>query len=113
MKNSIKNPKGLVSTGEQPKQVVSGMRRNSQHMQPEDKNMNIINIDDQNSNFDHGFDPPTKIDSGRGNTTSFGGSGYMNRGGENIHLGQHDMFDIEEDAEDQFDHHQTDSKPYK
>jgi hypothetical protein len=48
--------------------------------------MNIINIDDQNSNYDHGFDPPTKLDSGRGNTTSFGGSGYINRGGENLHL---------------------------
>lgn len=75
--------------------------------------MNMINIDDQNSNFDHGFDPPTKIDSGRGNTTSFGGSGYINKGGENVHLVGTNMFDIEEDNEDLFEQHQTDFKSRK
>ena len=84
----------------QMKESSSILRRNSQKSEHEEKNTNIINIDDQNSNFDHGFDPPTKIDSGRGNTTSFGGSGYMNRGGDNVHLGQNNMFDIEEDNED-------------
>jgi hypothetical protein len=72
---------------------------------PEEKEENIINIDDQNSNYDNGFDPPTKIDSGRGNTTSFGGSGYINRGGDNVQLTHNNMFDIEEDNEDQFEQH--------
>lgn len=42
----------------------------------------------------------TKLDSGRGNTNSFAGSGYMGRGGESIALPQNHMFDIEEDNED-------------
>jgi hypothetical protein len=68
--------------------------------------MKIINMDDiQESAFDNGFDPPTKLDSGRGNTNSFAGSGYMNRGGESVAMGQNAMFDIEEDNEDQFEQH--------
>ena len=69
--------------------------------------MNIINMDDQ-SNIDNGFDPPTKQDSGRGISTTFGGSGYINRHGENLPLPQNHMFDIEEDNEDMFEQHQHD-----
>ena len=81
------------------------LRRNSQVDQDEDKpmnGMNIVNMDDCNtgSQFDAGFDPPTKLDSGRGNTNSFAGSGYIGRGGESIALNQNHMFDIEEDNED-------------
>jgi hypothetical protein len=73
----------------------------------QEKGMNIINMDDQ-SNVDNGFDPPTKQDSGRGVSTTFGaGSGYAaTRGNENIPLPHNHMFDIEEDNEDMFDQHQ-------
>ena len=57
------------------------------------------------SNIDNGFEPPTKLDSGRGNTNSFAGSGYIGRGGESIPLPHNNMFDIEEDNEDQFEQH--------
>lgn len=70
----------------------------------DENGMNIINMDDQ-STFDNAFDHPTKIDSGRGNTNSFGGSGYMNRIGENQPSNQNHMFDIEEDNEDLFEQH--------
>ena len=53
------------------------LRRNSE-MTDKDEKRNS-KIDDQNSVFDNNYDPPTKLDSGRGNTTSFGGSGYFNR----------------------------------
>jgi len=60
------------------------LRRNSQLTDKEDKGMNIINMDDQSSN-DTGFDPPTKIDSGRGsNTNSFVVNGFMGRTGDQI-----------------------------
>lgn len=67
--------------------------------------MNIINMD-ETSLQDNGFDPPTKQDSGRGISTTFGGSGYMNRMGENLTLPHNHMFDIEEDNEDLFEQHQ-------
>jgi hypothetical protein len=55
------------------------------------------------SQFETGFDPPTKLDSGRGNTNSFAGSGYMGR--EAVPFARDHMFDIEEDNEDQFEQH--------
>jgi hypothetical protein len=60
---------------------------------------------DDGLGFDNGFDPPTKLDSGRGNTNSFAGSGYMGRGNESVAMAQNHMFDIEEDNEDQFEQH--------
>ena len=53
----------------------------------------------QNNTTDHGFDPPTKMDSGRGNTS------FVGRGQEPIPLANNNMFDIEEDNEDQFEQH--------
>ena len=48
--------------------------------------MNIINMDDKKFE-DNGFDPPSKIDSGRGNNTnSFVGNGFMPRGAEQVPL---------------------------
>lgn len=46
--------------------------------------------------YDHGFDPPAKMDSGRGTNSLPGG---FNR--NDVGLPQNHMFDIEEDAEDQ------------
>ena len=92
-----------------PNQKSSSLiRRDSQISENEyEKRMNIINMDEQ-SNLDNGFDPPTKVDSGRGISTTFGGSGYINRLGENMSLPQNHMFDIEEDNEDLFEQHQHD-----
>jgi hypothetical protein len=68
--------------------------------------MNLENLDEfdqfsngnvgANSLYDHGFDPPTKMDSGRGTNSLPGG---FNR--NDVSLPQNHMFDIEEDAEDQ------------
>ena len=63
--------------------------------------MNIGNFDDfdQYSNgnqFDHGFDPPTKLDSGRGVSSGFN----KNSAVDAFSLPQNHMFDIEEDNED-------------
>lgn len=55
------------------------------------------------SQFDNGFDAPTKLDSGRGNTNTFASSGYMGR--EAVTFARDHMFDIEEDNEDQFEQH--------
>jgi len=41
-----------------------------------------------------------KLDSGRANTNSFAGNGYMGRGGEYIPQPHNHMYDIEEDNED-------------
>ena len=70
--------------------------------------MNIGNFDDfdQYSNgnnhpgnqYDHGFDPPTKMDSGRGVSSGFN----KNRAVDGFSLPHNHMFDIEEDNEDQF-----------
>jgi|TARA_B100000780_G_C20886455_1_gene352762 hypothetical protein len=68
--------------------------------------MNIANFDefDQYSNgnngnlFDHGFDPPAKLDSGRGVSSGFN----KNSAADQFSLPQNHMFDIEEDNEDQF-----------
>lgn len=69
--------------------------------------MNIGNFDDfdQYSNgnnggnqYDHGFDPPTKLDSGRGVSSGFN----KNSAVDGFPLPHHHMFDIEEDNEDQF-----------
>lgn len=49
--------------------------------------MHIKNIDEfefSDSHQDFGFDPPTKLDSGRGNTNSYAGSGYIARGADFI-----------------------------
>ena len=71
--------------------------------------MNIANAEDfdrysvsqTNGLVDHGFDPPGKLDSGRG-APSYA-SGYGNgRAGEHS-LPRNHMFDIEEDNEDQFE----------
>lgn len=80
------------------------LRRNSELTEKDEKRHS--KVEDQGSVFDNNQDPPTKLDSGRGNTTSFGGSGYFNRGQDNITLPQNHMFDIEEDNEDQFEQHQ-------
>ena len=65
--------------------------------------MKVLNMDDlkptQNTT-DHGFDPPSgKMDSGRGNNS------FMGRGQEGLAPAHNNMFEIEEDAEDQFEQH--------
>ena len=46
MKNSIQNPQGFKGMNNNLKQSSSMLRRNSQKTENDDKNMNIINIDD-------------------------------------------------------------------
>ena len=67
--------------------------------------MNIVNMNEEFDRYsvDHGFDPPTKMDSGRG-AGSYA-SGYGGRGANEHSLPRNHMFDIEEDNEDQFDQH--------
>ena len=79
--------------------------------QGQQSGMNIGNFDDfdQYSNgnagnqYDHGFDPPTKLDSGRGVSSGFNKNSAVD--GFSLPHNQM-MFDIEEDAEDQFNDQQ-------